>query len=211
MKRHRTPSERPSPAAGWYPDPSGGSDWGYWDGSAWRRDVTAAIDRRLENRAERSSAWPMVAWSRRRWRRDLDIGAGLFLRGRALARIGEFVPRAETVECIADGTCYAWGNRRVSVVLTDLRFLLLIGSRRRADVREYPLSSISSAESGWGRLKVVVNGQKVTIYHMNPHDADDMAHALRDRLSGRRTGPAPPRRRAVGDLKKIRRWRVTEE
>lgn len=175
-------------AAGWYRDPPGGYEYGYWDGSAWRRDVSAAMHLMHEN----------------------DI-AKFFIRRRALARIGEFVPNTETVACIGAGTYYSWGNRPVAVVLTDRRLLLLIGGRRRARVREYPLESISFAESRWGGLTVIANGKRLRIDPMNVHDRDEMARAIRDRLIGRRTGPAPSPRRVWGDLGKITRWRVTEE
>ena len=175
-------------AAGWYRDPPGGYEYGYWDGSAWRPDVSAAMHVMQASSIEK-----------------------YFIGRRALARIGEFVPSDETVVCIGAGSYYSWGNRPVALVLTDRRLLLLIGGRRRADVRGYPLESISFAGSRWGGLTVIANGKKLRIECMNVHDRDEIARAIRDRLSGRHPGPAPAPRRVWDDLGKITRWRVTEE
>ena len=176
-------------AAGWYRDPPGGFKYRYWDGSGWRPDVTAAVN-------------------------GMHGTAKFFIRRRALARIGEFVPNNETVECIAAGSYYtwSWGNTPVAVVLTDRRLLLLLGGRRKARVREYPRDSISFAKPGfWGSITVIANGKRFRVDHVNPRDADDMVDAIRDHATGRRTGPAPPPRLVAKYLGKIRRWRVTEE
>jgi hypothetical protein len=139
-------------AAGWYPDPSGRYKHAYWDGSDWRPDVTAALNR---------------------------INKNLFIRRGALARIGEFLLKDETVERIATGTYYSWGNRSGVLVLTDRRLLLLIGGRRTVEVRDYPLESVSSAEAGWGGIAVFVNGKTLRLTTMNGEDADEFAYALR--------------------------------
>jgi hypothetical protein len=193
-------SRTPSPAAGWYRDPPGAYEYGYWDGSGWRPDVTAAISKMLASRS--AAAWrSRWSWSRRLHHELAADGIG---RG-ALARIGEFVARDETVERIAEThSVYNSPGDDGYVVLTDRRLLRLTGSRRRAQVRDFALQSISVAESEWAGITVVASGKTWRIGRMNVHDADDMAHAIRGRSSGRRTGPATP-------LGKIKRWRVTEE
>jgi hypothetical protein len=40
-------------AAGWYRDPPGGYEYGYWDGSSWRPDVSAAVHLMHANSAEK--------------------------------------------------------------------------------------------------------------------------------------------------------------
>jgi hypothetical protein len=180
-------SVRPPPrAVGWYRNPPGGYEYGYWDGSAWRQDVSAAVHLMEANSTVKF----------------------FMLRG-ALARIGELVSNDETVNCIGAGTYYSRVNRRVSVVLTDRR-LLLLGGRRLATFCEFPLESISSAKPVWGGLMVIADGRMLSISDMNAHDRDEMAQAIQDASSGRRTRPAPPRRPAY-DLGKVTRWRVTEE
>jgi hypothetical protein len=106
-------SVTPPCAAGWYPHHPDSKEYGYWDGSTWRPDVMAAMNR-MHNYSPPKSF--------RRW---------------ALARVGEFVPGDETVERIATGTSYfhRWG-RSTSEVVTDRRLLLLIGRRHDAEVRE---------------------------------------------------------------------------
>jgi hypothetical protein len=157
-------SVKPSRAAGWYPGPLGGNEYGYWDGSAWRPDVMAAMNR-MHNYSPPKSF--------RRW---------------ALARIGEFVPSEETVERIATGTSYFRPlGRGTSVVVTDRRLLLLIGSRQRAEVREYPLELISCVEAGEAGLTVCANGQSLRIGCMNVNDADEIADVIQDRSHCRRT------------------------
>lgn len=175
-------------AAGWYRDPPGRLRYAYWDGSGWRPDVTAAV--------------------------NLMHGtAKFFIRRRALARIGEFVPNHETVECIAAGSYYTWtwGNTPVAVVLTDRRLLLLLGGRRKARVREYPRESISFAKPGlWGSITVIANGETFRVDRVNPHDADDMVDAIRDaRPAGERDRPS--RRPVARYLGKLRHRHVTEE
>jgi hypothetical protein len=63
------------------------------------------------------------------------------------------VARDETVELIAE-TRKALDREETwnadYTVLTDRRLLLLTGSRRRAQVRDFPVQSISVAESEWG-------------------------------------------------------------
>jgi hypothetical protein len=140
--------------------------------------------------------------------------AKFFIRRGALARIGEFVPSDETVECIAAGTYFSWGNRSVTVVLTNRRLLLMMGGRRLAEVRDYSSESISSVKSTWVDfgdqcLTVVANGKRLPTRGMNADDADEMAHWIRVGSSGRRSEPARPPRR--DDLGKIKRWRVAEE
>jgi Bacterial PH domain len=162
--------------------------YGYWDGSAWRPDVSAALHLMHVNST-----------------------AKFFIRRRALARIGEFVSKDETVKCMAAGTYYSWGNTNVTVVFTDRRLLPLIGGRRTARVREYPRESISDAKSGvLGSITVIANGKTLYISYVNPHDADDMVDAIRgpssNRQRTRRAKPPWPE-----DLGKIRRWRVTDE
>ena len=61
-------SGTPPRAAGWYPHPPGSKEFGYWDGSTWRPDVMAAMNR-MHNYSPPKS-----------------------FRGWALERIGEFVP-----------------------------------------------------------------------------------------------------------------------
>jgi hypothetical protein len=111
----------------------------------------------------------------------------------ALARIGEFVPSDETVERIATGTSYFRPlGRGTSIVVTDRRLLLLIGSRDRPEVRDYPLGSISFVEAGEEGLTVCSNGQTFRIGYMNVNDADEIADAIQDRSNCRRTRRARP-------------------
>lgn len=149
-------SAGPARAAGWYPDPSGRYKHAYWDGSDWRPDVAAAVNRMQVNSSKK-----------------------FFIRRGALSRIGEFVLKDETVERIATGTYYSWGNRSGSLVLTDRRLLLLIGGRRTVEVRDYPLESVSSAESGLGGIAVLAKGKRLRLAEMNGEDADDFVYALR--------------------------------
>jgi hypothetical protein len=166
-------AETPSRPAGWYPTPPGSKEYGYWDGLAWRPDVIAAMNR-MHNYSPPKSF--------RKW---------------ALSRIGEFVPSDETIERIATGTSYfhSWG-RSTSVVVTDQRLLLLIGSRRRAEVRDYPLASISYVEAHEEGLTACANGQMLRIRHMNVTDADEIADVVQDRSHcqrSRRARPGEPR------------------
>lgn len=166
-------SVKSSRAAGWYPDPPSSKEYGYWDGSTWRPDVTAAMNR-MHNYSPPKSF--------RRW---------------ALARIGEFVPSDETVERIATGTSYFHPlGRGTSVVVTDRRLLLLIGSRHRAEVRDYPFESISYVEASEEGLTVCAHGQTLRIRYMNVNDADEIADAIQDRshcLRSRHARPGEPR------------------
>jgi hypothetical protein len=151
---------RPPRAAGWYRDPTGRYKYGYWDGSDWRPDVAAAMER-----------------MRTSWKPGIRRGA--------IVRIGEFLLKDETVERMATGNYYSWGNRGVFVVLTDRRLLFLIGGRRRAKVRAYPHESVSFVDSGWGGIAVFANGDRLRITEMDREDADEIAYATR-----RHTGQA---------------------
>jgi hypothetical protein len=62
-----------------------------------------------------------------------------------------------------------------------------------------------------GGIVVVANGQKLGIDAMNREDADDIAHAIQDRSSGRQPGPALPPWPVADDLGNIKRWRLHEE
>jgi Bacterial PH domain len=157
-------SGTPRSAAGWYPHPPGSKEYGYWDGSAWRPDVMAAMNR-MHNYSPPKSF--------RRW---------------ALARIGEFVPSDETVERIATGTSYFHRlGRGTSVVVTDRRLLLLIGSRHHTEARDYPFESISFVEADDEGLTVCADGQTLRIGDMNVTDADEAADVIQDRSHCRRT------------------------
>jgi hypothetical protein len=157
-------SATPPRAAGWYPHPPDSKDYGYWDGSGWRPDVMAAMNR-MHNYSPPKS-----------------------FRGWALEGIGEFVPSDETVQRIAMGTSYFHRfGRATSVVVTDRRLLLLIGFRHDADVREYPFESISYVEAGDEGLTVCANGQTFRIGDMNITDADEAADVIQDRSQCRRS------------------------
>lgn len=162
-------SVTPPRAAGWYPRPPGSKEYGYWDGSTWRPDVMAAMNR-MHNYS------PPKAF-----------------RGWALEGIGEFVPSDETVERIAMGTSYFRRfGRATAVVVTDRRLLLLIGGRHDAEVREYPFESISYVEAGDEGLTVFANGQRLRIGDMNVTDADEAADVIQDRSHCRRSRRARP-------------------
>ena len=147
-------SATPSRAVGWYRDPSGRYKYGYWDGSDWQPDVSAAMNR-----------------MRTSWKPGIRRGA--------IVRIGEFLLKGETVERMATGNYYSWGNHHVFVVLTDRRLLFLTGGRRRPEVRSYPLESISFVDSGWGGIAVFANGDKLRITEMDREDADEIVYATR--------------------------------
>jgi hypothetical protein len=172
-----TPNEReesigesgtPSRAVGCYRDHPDASEYCYSDGSAWRQDVSAAL-----NRTHRPAS----------------------LRG-ALARIGEFVPSDETVECMASGNYYALrkGNQTVTVVLTDRRLLFFFGGRRFARVRDYLLESVSFVEYGWGGIAVFAVGKRLRINQMNHKDAHEIVYATRRHI-GQPTVEVPSWRR----------------
>lgn len=145
-------SATPPRAAGWYRDPSGRSKYGYWDGSDWRPDVSGAMNR-----------------MRTSWKPGIRRGA--------IVRIGEFLFKGETVERMATGNYYSWGNNHVFVVLTDRGLLFLTGGRRRAKVRAYPLESISFVDS-WGGIAVCADGKKLRT-QIDREDADEIAYATR--------------------------------
>jgi hypothetical protein len=157
-------SVTPRRAAGWYRHPPDSKEYGYWDGSTWRPDVMAAMNR-MHNYSPPKS-----------------------FRGWALEGIGEFVPSDERVERIAMGTSYFHRfGRPTSVVVTDRRLLLLIGFRHDAEVREYPFESISYVDAGHEGLTVCANGQTFRIGDMNVTDADEAADVIQDRSHCRRS------------------------
>jgi hypothetical protein len=161
------------PPAGWYRDPSDSHKFRYWDGSAWRPDVTAAINRMHLRSLEKVTF------------------------RRALARIGEFVADNETVERMATGMDHAWpyGNYGVLVVLTDRRMFFLKSGRKTKITRNFPLETVTFVECAWGGITLLARRERAQIAYMNSEDAKAIVDLMRRRINSQPTHDLRPWKR----------------
>lgn len=104
--------------------------------------------------------------------------------GREIKKLESYLWDGETVELLAAGM---YGPGTGLVVLTDRRLLFIKDGVMSKTVEDFPLDKISSVQwsSGMlmGSLIVFASGNKAEIKNMNKHDGQQIADAIRARLS----------------------------
>lgn len=118
---------------------------------------------------------------------ETRIGAG-----RELRKLETYLWDTETVQLLAAGT---YGPGTGLVALTDRRLLFIKDGVMSKTIEDFPVDKISSVQwsSGllMGSLIVFASGNKAEIKNMSKKDGQQIADAIRGRLSPRPGPPAP--------------------